>query len=192
MSTKSAKKSKEKLAAQVIALAAERGWENLTLLDMAEHLKLSLAELHEHFEDKTDILVTFGRMIDRRVLENVGEADPDISPRDQLFDILMERYEALNEYRAGLVSILCSFRFDPKQVVISMPHLCRSMTWMMEAAGMDTNGISGAMKVTGVTGIYLKVLKTWKDDDSPDLGKTMAALDKALGRAERLANTLGF
>ncbi len=192
MPTKSAKKSKEELVRQIIALTAERGWENLTLYDMAGHLKMSLAQLHEHFEDKTDILVTFGRMIDRKVLENTGEADPDISPRDQLFDILMERYEALNEYRAGLVSVLCSFRLDPKQAVISMPHLCRSMTWMIEAAGMDTNGISGAMKVTGVTGIYLKVLRIWKDDDSPDLGKTMAALDKALGRAERLANTLGF
>lgn len=73
-----------------------------------------------------------------------------------------------------------------------MPHLCRSMTWMMEAAGIETLGLRGALKVAGLTGVYLKVLKTWTEDDSPDLAKTMAALDKDLGRAESFANTLGF
>ena len=85
-----------------------------------------------------------------------------------------------------------AFKFDPKEAVLSCPHLCRSMSWMLEASGVDTNGIRGAAKIIGLTGVYLKVLKTWRDDESPDLGKTMAALDKHLGQAERLANTFGF
>ena len=62
--------------------------------------------------------------------------------------------------------------------------------WMLEAAGADTNGISGGIKVAGLTGIYLKVLCVWAEDESPDLPKTMAALDQALGRAEAIMNTV--
>ena len=172
--------------------AEQMGWENVTLSDVAVAAGISLAELFDLVEDKTDILALFGRMVDRRVLETTREPDPSVSERDQLFDIMMERYEILNDYRAGLVSILESFRFDPKQALICAPHLCRSMSWMLEAAGLDTRGARGALKVAGLTGVYLKTLRVWRDDESADLAKVMAALDKDLGRAEQFASTLGF
>ena len=175
-----------------LELAETLGWANVTLVDIAEAAGLKLSELFDVIEDKNDVLVVLGRMIDRRVLEVIGEPDPSISTRDQLFDILMERYEILNDYRSGLVPILESFRFDPKQLVISCPHLARSMSWMLEAAGIDTNGLRGAVKVAGLTGVYIKTLRVWKEDESADLAKVMAALDKDLGRAEQVANTLGF
>ena len=105
---------------------------------------------------------------------------------------MMERFDVLNEYRAGLVAILKSFRCDPKQAVISFPHLCKSMTWMLESAGVETTGIRGALKVAGLTGIYLDVQRIWMDDESADLSKTMAALDKDLGRAEQVINMFGL
>jgi len=130
-------------------------------------------------------------MIDRRVLESFEDIGGEASTRDRLFDVLMERFDILNDYRDGVVAVLHSFRFDPKDAVISAPHLCRSMAWMLEASGVETNGIKGGAKIVGITGVYLKVLKVWKDDTSPDLGKTMAALDKHLEQAERLANRFG-
>lgn len=192
MPNKSEKDTKELIVEKALELSEAQGWAHLTLADIAQEACLSLVELFDVVEDKTDILVLLGRTIDRRVLDTIGKPDPEISSRDQLFDILMERYEILNDYRGGLVSILESFRFDPKQAVISCPHLCRSMTWMLEAAGIETVGIRGALKITGLTGVYLKNLRVWKDDESPDLAKVMAALDKDLGRAEQVANTLGF
>ncbi len=192
MPKKAEKNIKDEIVLKALELAQSQGWNNVTLYDVAQAVGLSLPKLFDVIEDKTDILVCLGRMIDRQVLENIGEVDPSISARDQLFDILMERYEVLNAYRGGVVAILESFKFDPKQAVISCPYLCRSMSWMLEAAGIETGGIRGAMKVAGLSGVYLKVLRVWKGDDSPDLGKTMAALDKDLGRAERVANTFGF
>ena len=104
----------------------------------------------------------------------------------------MERFEVLNEYRSGLVSVLDSFKSDPKQFVIGLPHVCKSMSWMLEAAGMDTLGLRGAARLAGLSGIYIKNLRVWAGDVSPDLGKTMAALDKDLSRAESLANSIGL
>ncbi len=183
---------REHIVLKALDVAADQAWDQVTLGDIADEAGMSLAELFDVVQDKMDILVLFGRMIDRRVLEVIGEPDPSISTRDQLFDILMERYEILNDYRPGLMSILQSFKYDPKQVMFSAPYLCRSMSWMLEAAGMETSGIRGAARVAGLTALYVKVLRTWKDDDTPDLGATMAALDKDLSRMEQVANTLGF
>lgn len=195
MAAKTTKKkvlSKNDLVLIALNLGAELGWSYLTLVDVAEKAEISLADLHDHFDDKADILVAFGRMIDRRVLEAFESVEGEASPRDRLFDVMMERFDVLNDYRDGVIAILHSFKFDPKEAVISCPHLCRSMSWMLEASGVDTNGLRGAAKIVGLTGVYIKVLRTWKDDESPDMGKTMAMLDKHLGQAERLANTFGF
>lgn len=183
---------KDRLVTAVMTAAGAGGWENLSLQDIAGVCDVPLSVLHEYFEDKTDILVAFGRMIDRKVLENIEAAHEGSSQKDILFDVFMDRFEALNEYRGGVCAVLRSFRFDPKQAVISLPHLCRSMTWMLEAAGVETLGLRGALKVTGMTGIYLRVLKVWSEDESADMAATMAALDKALSRAENWANNLGL
>ncbi|MGH1456939.1 MAG: TetR family transcriptional regulator [Alphaproteobacteria bacterium] len=192
----SAKKSKDadikqKIVACALELAVEQGWEYTSLRDISARAEIKPAELYDVIDDKNDVLVLLGRMIDRRVLDGIS-IDDEASPRDRLFDIMMDRYEVLNDYRGGLVSILESFKCDPKQMVISFPHLCRSMSWMLETAGIETSGIKGALKVAGLSGVYLKVLRVWKDDESADLAKTMAALDKALERAESVADTLGF
>lgn len=191
-STKKKELSKNDLVLIALELSSELGWAHVTLMDVADKAGVTLAQLHEHFDDKSDILVTLGRMIDARVLEAFDSLEADERPRDRMFDVMMERFDVLNDYRDGVLSILRSFRFDPKEAVISCPHLCRSMSWMLEASGVDTNGFRGAAKIIGLTGIYLKVLKTWKDDESPDMGKTMAMLDKHLGQAENLANRFGF
>jgi len=184
---------KEQIALSALKLSYELGWNYLTLRDISEDTGLSLDEVYNHVEHKDDLLVLIGRMIDRQVLKDVHIVDDaEISPREHLFDVLMDRYEILNEHRDGIVAILDGFFCDPKQLVISMPHLCRSMSWMLESAGICTSGVRGAIKVTGLTGIYLKVLKTWKEDETQDLSKTMAALDKALDRAESIANSFGF
>lgn len=172
-----------------LRLATRRDWTNVTLADIAREAKISLSRLSEMFECREDIIVAYSRRIDAHVLESFsGEG----SERDQLFDILMERFERLNKDRKALKSILKSVCRDPKQMIIALPHLTKSMSWMMEAADMPAIGWKGAARVAGLAFIYAWVLRTWMDDDSTDMAKTMAVLDRALGRAENLANTLNL
>ena len=150
---------KAKIVAAALSLAALQGWESVTLYDIADEAGISMAELHAHVEDKFDVLAALGRMIDRKTLENMSKLDPELSARDCLFDIFMDRFEVLNEHREGIEAILRSIRLDPKQALISLPHLCRSMSWMLEAAQINTSGIRGAIKVSGITALYLKILR---------------------------------
>ncbi len=184
---------KQKIALAALSVAADQGWQNTTLSDIAKAADVTMADLVFIVEDRTDILRLIGRMIDHKVAENVSlDRSPENSPRDVLFDLFMDRYDVLNDHRHGIIAILDGFKYDPKQALSSLPHLCTSMSLMLEMADVDTSGVMGAVRVTGMSGIYLKVLKVWMDDESADLAKTMAALDKQLERAEQVANTLGF
>lgn len=192
MAKKATKNIHERVVAAALALAAQKGWEAVTLQAIARRAKIPLHELRDHFEDRYDIIAAWGRILDRSVLENAGAGDETASPRDRLFDLLMERLDLLNEQRDGAKAILASFKCDPKQAVICLPHLCRSMGWMLDAAGIETGGVKGVAKIAGLTAIYLKTLWVWREDDSPDMAKTMAALDRSLGRAEEWADRFGF
>ena len=183
---------KDKAIRAALDLAAERAWNGVSLSDIARKAKISLADLREHFDDRADILTAWGRMLDRRILDKVKEPDNSLSPRERLFDLLMERFDMLNEERDAVLSILSSFYPDPKQAVIALPHLAQSMTWMLEAAGIETTGLRGAVRVAGLTGLYLKTLWAWKNDDSADMPKTMAELDKNLERVERWAGMIAL
>ena len=192
---KKSKKStniREKAIKSALALAVQNGWGHVTLETVADHAKINLNELRAHFKDRGDILTAYEDMIDARVLESVGEIDEDANPRESLFDILMERFDILNEDRDAMIAILDHAKCDPKQIAIGMPHLAHSMSAILEAAHIDTTCLRGAAHVIGLTGVYLATLKTWREDESPDMSKTMAALDRNLGRAEQLGSTLGL
>lgn len=180
---------KERALRTALTLAATKKWSDVSMQDIAKSAKCTLAELHDLFEDRQDILSAYGRMIDKTVMER-AVADAGASEHDRLFDVMMERFDVLNENRDGVRSILKSFCYEPKNAVISLPHLGRSMVWMMEAAGIDANGPRGAVSALGLLGVYLYVLRVWMNDDSQDMGKTMAALDRGLDRAKNLAGLL--
>ncbi|MFP4098366.1 MAG: TetR family transcriptional regulator [Alphaproteobacteria bacterium] len=183
---------KERIALASLTLAEARGWEQVALHDIALACGLSLRALHDVIDCKDDILVLFGRMVDRRMLEQAQSGGEDEgSVRERIFDRLMDRYEILNDYRPGLVAVARSLKYDPKQALVLMPRLCRSMSWVLESVGIGTSSVSGALKVAGLTGVYIKGLKVWMEDESPDLSKTMATLDKALKRSEEIFNRFG-
>ena len=61
---------------------------------------------------------------------------------------------------------------------------------MLEIANIKTTGIVGALRVKGLAAVWLATLRAWRHDESPDMAATMAALDRNLGHAERVARRL--
>ncbi len=183
--------ARDRAVRAMLKLAGQQGWRGVTLEAVAHESGLSLAELHDHFEDRFDLLAAYGRIIDRKVFEQTT-SDSTLSPRDRLFDLLMERFDVLNADRDGVTAILRDLTFDPKTALLTLPHLGRSMSWMLEAAGIATFGWQGALRILGLTAAYLETLRHWRDDLSEDMSVTMAALDKNLGRIESLAGKLNL
>ncbi|HEY0900961.1 MAG TPA: TetR family transcriptional regulator [Micavibrio sp.] len=185
-------KIRDTIIRTALNLAARDGWGKVNLNTIAQEADIALSTVQAHFKDRDDILRAYEESIDARLLDSMGTGDEDATPREMLFDLLMERFDALNEQRAGMIAILDHSKCDPKLVARTMPHLGQAMAHLLEAADIDTTGLKGMAHIFGLTGVYLLTLKTWRDDESPDLSKTMAALDRNLGRAEQLGATLGI
>ncbi len=180
--------SSEQIVKAALDLAAERGWRTLTMTEIAARAGISLDELYWRTPGKPAILAAFDQMIDRAVLAG-GSADPADKPRDRLFEVMMRRFDALSEYRAGVAALIRDLPADPVSALAELPRLNTAMQWTLEAAGIPATGLIGRLKVQALGVVYLLVLRVWLDDDSEDQSRTMAALDKRLQQAEQLANT---
>ena len=174
-----------------LTLAAEKGWRDLALADIAEAAGLSIGQLYAIYPSKTDILAAYSRNIDAAVLAETETPGEEESAKDRLFDLLMRRFDKLDAHKAGLVRIAEDTGRDPLALVCSLANLDRSMAAMLEAAGISTTGLRGVVRIKGLAAVYLAGMRAWFRDDSADKAKTMAALDKALGRAERMASGFG-
>jgi AcrR family transcriptional regulator len=179
----------ERVQAAALELAAERGWRNVSLGDIAERAGLSLADVHAVAPNRAAILTGLIADIDQQVLEG-GAPDAGNSPRDRLFDLLMRRFDALSPHRDGIVALADGCRDDPLTFLCVAPRAMRSMALMLEMAGIPTGGIRGLVRVQGLAAVAAAAFRVWLHDDSQDMAKTMAALDKGLSRAENLARRL--
>jgi AcrR family transcriptional regulator len=168
-----------------LELAAIEGWSGLSLARIAEAAGLTLADLHAIFSSKGCLLDAFIQRIDAQVLA-AGPADADDAARDRLFEVLMRRFDALTPRKAAVAAILRDI-VDPTVGLVGLPAAARSMAWTLEAAGLSSAGLGGFVRVQGLMVLYADAVCVWLRDDSPDMAKTMAALDKGLRRAERLA-----
>jgi len=178
------KEADRAVAAAALELAAEKGWRNLSLHDIALRTNVSLSELYKNYLSKEAILDSFVRAIDEEVLRGLDKAEEEDSPRDRLFDILMRRFDALQPYKQGIAAILKDAVCDPATLGLGACRYFLSMHWMLEGAGISTAGLHGVLRVKGLAAIYFGVLQIWLGDRSEDQGKTMAALDRWLKRAE--------
>jgi AcrR family transcriptional regulator len=173
--------TKGRMLAAALACAGRKSWADVSLLDVAEAAGTSLGELRHSFGSKTDIIAALVRAVDDEVLKRAPKRNEGESVRDRLFDVIMMRFDVVAPYKAALKSIAGS---GPADLALAGPFLS-SQHWMLQAAGIATDGPTGALKVAGLGVAYASVFRIWLEDDDPGLARTMAALDRRLRRGER-------
>jgi AcrR family transcriptional regulator len=175
-----------RIISAVLALAAEERWEDFSISDVVQRAGVTLADFRELFPSKGAVLAAFSRQIDQVVLRGTGTDLQDESAKDRLFDVLMRRLDALMPHRDALRGIMEFARRDPAAAAALNQVSVNSMRFMLEAAGIDSEGPVGALKLQGLAFAWARVLEVWFDDDDSGLSRTMAALDKELTRGGRL------
>jgi AcrR family transcriptional regulator len=174
------------IAATAVRVAAERGWRNLSLGDIAVEAGVTLSVLARFYGSRAEILDGFERMIDRRMLAGAAAGDIDDKPRERLFDIIMERFDALLPYRDGVRRITRELPFDLASALTLATAAPRSIGWMFAGARIAVDGPTVPFKLAVLGGVYLAAFRVWLNEESQDLSKTMATLDKQLDRAMSL------
>ena len=54
-----------------LTLSSEEPWECISLEDIAKHADIKINDAFEYFDDKSDVLIAYGRQIDRQMKESV-------------------------------------------------------------------------------------------------------------------------
>jgi AcrR family transcriptional regulator len=173
------------MIAAALALAAERGWRSLSLAEIAAAAGVGLDQAYAAFPSKGALLAGIMASIDQAMLKE-GAADPADQPRDRLFEVLMRGFDTLQANRAGIRAIIRDLPADPLTAALAAAPLMRSAAWVLEAAGVPSAGPIGRLKRPAIAAILLSALRVWLDDDSPDMARTMARLDRDLREAEGL------
>lgn len=180
----------DKIIDAALKLAATRGWRELALADIATAAKVSLPELGDLFASKSAILAAWSARIDAEVLKLAEDEDMSgESARDRLFDVLMLRLDAMTPQKPALIAIARDLRRDPVAALSLITPMLQAFGWMLEAAGIDSSGLRGSLRVRGLALIWSRVLPVWLADGE-DMAKTMAELDRRLRQAEDLLNAV--
>jgi hypothetical protein len=176
------------LIAAWLALVPESGRGFPSVAAAALQAGLPLGQARARFVSRMSVLMRLGRIADQAALTG---APTDGAVRDRLFDMIMRRIDVFQANRAGVLALLRMVPAMPPLALLLAAATERSMRWLLDAAGVRTSGLAGALRVRGLVVVWLWTLRAWQSDESLDLSSTMAALDRALGQAERAAGWLG-
>jgi AcrR family transcriptional regulator len=156
-----------------LTLAVDRPWGEISLRDISRAAGLSFSELYAKCPGKAALMDKFSRRLDRIALVSADE-DHSADIADRLFEAVMARLEAMQPNRSALIAIA-----QAEGVAALAPRLPRTARAMLEAAGIDTDGPRGTLRVAAMTGVWARVLQVWRDDEGA-LNRTMAEIDKRL------------
>lgn len=183
---------RDRILDATLALVEREGWRRASLGAIAQEAAVPLSELYSEFRSRAAILSGLMSRTDAAVLSGTTAAMPDESRRDRLFEVLMRRFDALKPHRPALKAIARGLGRDAPTALCSAPAFLRSMVWMLEAAGISSAGIRGRFRVRALAVLYLRVLQVFIDDETEDISKTMAELDRRLTQAELWFNLGNF
>ena len=169
------------------AVAAERGWSRVSVAEAARHENLPLDRARARFPARGVILLRFGSLADQAALAGAPSEGP---VRDRLFDMLMRRIDALQSNRDGILALFRYLPANPCAAALLAAANFRSMRWMLGGAGIEATGVRGRLRAKGLLAVWLATVHAWRGDTSEDLSATMAALDRALRRAEQVEGWL--
>ncbi len=136
----------------------------------------------KNHDEVFDILTQFFTDITEQAAQQIGIKDSQYSPRDRIFDFIMLHADHWQQQRADLKKIVADKIFTPMLLRI---FLKLSPRWMASLSLGELLPGRAFMRV-GLVGLYGYAIWVWSDDDSGDMAKTMAALDRILLSAETI------
>ncbi|MCS6781037.1 MAG: hypothetical protein NZ555_15200, partial [Geminicoccaceae bacterium] len=183
---------KPDLLVEAWALVAERGWRGYSPVALARRTGRSLVEIYALFPDRRALVTALGHRLDAAMLDLPLAELEGMSVRERLFELLMRRFEAMRPFRDGLRAAGRAVCCDPVLLCGTIANLDRAADWLLEVAEAELRGPAGRIGRRALQLAYVRSFKVWLDDDTADLARTMAELDRRLGELETVARLFGL
>lgn len=191
---KSGREAPPDLLALAFEIIAETGWRGFSFTQLAERANLSMSDVRKTFSGRAGLLDALNQRLDQAMLAVDADDLAGLPPKDRVFEMIMSRLEAMAPFRAGLCRLIKDARFDPELIAMTACRIDRSLAWLQDASTPGGNSGSFVQQIRRriqrriLGAVYLQTLNVWSTDDSADLTKTMASLDKQLRRVEGFAD----
>ncbi|MDD3370736.1 MAG: hypothetical protein PHE27_02800, partial [Alphaproteobacteria bacterium] len=153
-----------KIAQAALKLAAKKGWPEVTLTAVAKEAKMPAAALKKICARPTDLIPLIGEEITRESIAKAGKVSACV--HDALFDLLMARFDILQTFREGIVSIAEAAPHD-KELARSLAHtVMKAMDATVDAA---CPGARMPLPLSlGLSAVYGFAFVSWCRDKTPD------------------------
>lgn len=168
-----------------LKLAETGKWGDLTLAQIAEEAGLALKDFHG-VADKDDLSATVEKIFDAGMSEE--PMDEEETARTRLFDVIMLRFEAMEEVRDGAMSYLRWRDRSLDGLALRLKARAQTAKWALACAGLDgTSSIPRGVQIAALGWAIAQAERAWRQETSADLSRTMAALDAELIKIEERA-----
>ena len=182
-----AARQKAAIVEAAIAIAEERGWEQVRLHEVAERLSLALTDIHAQFRDLDAVAnAWFDQALDATLAVPPSQIE-ERAPPERLEIVIMRWFEALATHKSVSGQMLSGklYPSHPHHWVPMIFDLSRLIHWFLDAARIRSTGRRRQLAEIGLTLIFLATLRVWLRDDTPDLADTRHVLARRLQAADR-------
>ena len=181
------KLSKFKIIEESFLFIDKIGWKEFSIERFAEENKYKTSEVKKFIGNKNDLLIEFSKMIDEKVELNMDiEEFENTDVKDNIFELLMMRFDAMTPFKGGLKKIISEIKSPIILKEISQ-NILVSMDFYLELSNAYDHTIFDVIKKKSLFLIYSYCFKAWLNDDSKELSKTMSELDRLLNYAEKFS-----
>ncbi len=172
------------LARAALSLAASTPWREVTIVRLADAASRPVTDFYG--ASLWEAVDCVEEAFDRAIAEDLDALDPTQTVRDRLFELIMRRFEAMEQYRAAVLAMEHGVDRDPTLLASAHQRHVRCARWVLALAGLEADGMTGQARAQGLAVIIGQARIAWRADSAGDYAKTMASLDKNLRRAEEM------
>lgn len=170
-------------------IAGKQGWDGISLGDIAKKAKLPLKAVSASYSDTWEVMEQALRNLEKDTVSAVDNHLGD-NWRDNLMEILMTRFELAQASREGYLAVAPAVMKHPKLVQRFAKSFYRRMERMLDLAAAPVDKKCKPVAIAAMTALFLSLVHAWREDTTPDLSKTMAAIDKRTGMLEQALDFL--
>ena len=171
--------NKEKrIAHQTLNVLIKKSWRALNFEEVVKNNR------DINMKSKIDLLKNINRYVDDALIVKMKKLEIS-STKDMLFEVLMARFDILQQNRKSFLTIYKGFKSSPQYFIQLLPSFLESMIITAELARYNVNGLKGSIRLKGLMMVYFATFFQWLEDQTTSLERTMTQLDKNLDQAEK-------
>jgi AcrR family transcriptional regulator len=183
----------DRIVDAAIALAEERGWENVRLYLVADRLGIGLGEIGNQFRDLDAVANAWFGRARRTLLRLAPTALAGRPPPERLHAAMMAWFDALAPHHAVTVQMLDAklYPSHPHHWVPMIFDLSRLMHDFLDVARIASAGRRRQLAEVGLTMIFLATLRDWRrrpEGAGERLSRRLAGADRLLARLDKGRN----